>query len=219
MTKLPHEDLRDLIWRDEIHKTSPAASDVELLFLEFNQGCLNRNEWLACVRAAVLSPDPSDQQVTKEQLAALYLSASGGKSLSRKERENFAKAWIHAADARRVVAEGLGDAAQTHLDGAYILLAANVATKAHRELFESKAKARKECIEEFAKLVQVARPAHGWTDSRDVAKKLGPSLAVIIDKKKQKCGPFFKKSPATLIDEWLADVKGPVYEAYRGKKS
>jgi hypothetical protein len=215
----PCEDLRDLIWKDEIRETADWASKVELLFLDLNQGCLKRDEWLACVRTAVLSLDPSKQQAIKEQLMDLYLSASGGNSLSSKERENFAKAWIHAADARRAVVEGLGDTVQAHLDGAYTLLTLNLKIRSHREILDNKTKGRQECIEEFAKLVRAHRPVRGWLDYSDVARTLDRALVSVIGKKEIACGPLWNRDPAELIIDWLSKKKGPVYEAYRGRES
>lgn len=217
----PYEGLRNLIWSDEIHDASAGwASDVELLFLEFNQPYLKRHEWLACVRTVALSFDPSERQAIKERLMGLYLSASGGNSLSSKECENFAEAWIHAAAARRAVIECPGDAVQAHLNAAYTLLTANTKIRLRRVTSDNKAKGRQECIEEFAKLVQSARPVGGWKDHKGFIKALGPTLAAIIDQKerKYKCGALFRKAASMLIFDWIGK-KGPVCEAYRGRKS
>jgi len=217
-SKMPMNEFLALLWGSEIPKSSPElVSAVELLYLEFKHKYLNQNEWLACVRTAVLPLDPSEQQTIKEQLTVLYLSASGSKSLRNKEREKFAEAWIHAAEARRAVAEGLGDAAQAHLDGAYTLLSANMKSQAHRKMIDNKTKGRQECIEEFAQVVRVERPVSGWTDHSAVAKALDQKLAIIIENKKSQYGPLWNRDPAALIIEWLAKGKGSVHEAYRGR--
>jgi hypothetical protein len=215
-----HEDSSDLIIRDDEISKAPVflLNAIELLFLEFRH-YLNQDGWSACARTVVPLIGPSEQQAIKKQLMALYLSESNGKAPNNKECENFAEAWIHAVDARRAVAKGLEDAAQAHLDCCYTLLAANIKSQMHREMLENKAEARKECIDEFAKLVRAARPVGGWKNHEALVEALGVTLAIIIDKKKQEYGSFFKKPPATLINEWLAKMKGPVYEAYRGRKS
>jgi len=214
-SKLQYNEFLTVIWGGQIPKNSTElVSAVELLYVEFKHNYLNKNEWLACARTAVLPVDPSEQQTIKEQLMALYLSASGSKSLSNKERENFAEAWIHAAEARRAVAEGLGDAAQAHLDGAYTLLAANINSQARQKRTRNKTNGRQECIEEFAKLLQSERPPGGWTDHSHVAKTLDGNLAKILDEKSRQYGSLWKKAPAVLIIEWLAKNKGSLHEAY-----
>ncbi len=214
--RLERGDLLDLIWNGETRKLpEPWPSIVELLYLDFENDYLDRDEWLACIRATALSPDPSKQQATKEQLMAPYLLAN----CSNKECENFADAWIHAARAREAVVKGHGDAVQTHVDSAYTFLAANKKTQLHGNLLRMKARARQECVDEFAKLVQAKRPAGGWTDDSHVARELQQALAIIIEKKKREYGPLWKNNSGVLIIDWLAKKKGPVYEAYRGRGS
>ncbi len=221
---LQHEELSDLSRDGEIPDApSYPVFNVEQLYLELKHRYLSHDKWLACVQTAALALDPCQQKSAKAQLIALYASASGSEPLSNKECENFAEAWIHAGEARRAVDGGHGDAAQAHLDSAYILLTTNLKSRRRREISDNnakgKAKARQECTEEFAKLVRARRPARGWRLLTDVAKTLGPKLATIIEEKEVECGPLWNRDPNDLIDEWLSRKKGPVYEAYRGRGS
>ncbi|PXV55445.1 hypothetical protein SAMN04487785_1113 [Dyella jiangningensis] len=191
---------------------------VDRLYGELHLWCLGDSQGMQCANIAALALDSSQQQSAKTQLVALYRSIREKDSPDGEECDNVAEAWIHAVKARKAILDGDASTVKTHVDEAFDLLSASLASGRKRERKFNRDKARRECVKDFAELVLKRRPPRGWADPSQVAKALGQELVRIIESQSPDRA-LWKKEPAVLILEWLDKKKGPVFEAYRGRGS